>query len=189
VDAGRRNDTWALGHRPLPALDAVLTSDSRSQKLRATNVSIHYWIERSGTPFLVVDNVGLDIRAGEFVCIVGPSGCGKTTFLNAVDGLQPISSGTLELNGKPIVKPGADRAMVFQQASLVPWRTVLGNVVYGLELERLESAAPTLNDFYVAARSYAWPRPFVSRDCELAILAQGSRGARRASVGLLLAAG
>jgi NitT/TauT family transport system ATP-binding protein len=79
--------------------------------------------------------VTLDVGNGEFVAIVGPSGCGKTTFLNAVDGLQPISDGLLTLNGRPISKPGPDRAMVFQQASLLPWRTVLGNVVYGLELQ------------------------------------------------------
>src|SRR5258707_5883815 len=103
-------------------------------KLRAQDVTIHYWIERSATPFCAIDGVPLDIRPGEFVAIVGPSGCGKTTFLNAVDGLQPISGGTLELNGKSIARPGPDRAMVFQQASLLPWRTVLGNVVYGLEL-------------------------------------------------------
>jgi NitT/TauT family transport system ATP-binding protein len=98
-------------------------------------VTIHYWIERSAQPFLAVDRANLDVRPGEFVSIVGPSGCGKTTFLNAVDGLQPISGGTLELNGKPIVRPGPDRAMVFQQSSLLPWRSVLGNVVYGLELQ------------------------------------------------------
>ena len=104
-------------------------------KLRAADVTIHYWIERSARPFLAVDRVSLDIRPGEFVAIVGPSGCGKTTFLNAVDGLLPISGGTLELNGVSIAHPGPDRAMVFQQASLLPWRTVLGNVVYGLELQ------------------------------------------------------
>lgn len=82
-----------------------------------------------------MDRVSLDVRPGEFVAIVGPSGCGKTTFLNAVDGLLPISGGTLELNGARIARPGPDRAMVFQQASLLPWRTVLGNVVYGLELQ------------------------------------------------------
>src|SRR6266446_3377704 len=103
-------------------------------KLRAQDVTIHYWIERSATPFCAVDGASLEVRPGEFVSIVGPSGCGKTTFLNAVDGLQPISGGALELNGKPIQRPGRDRAMVFQQASLLPWRTVLGNVVYGLEL-------------------------------------------------------
>jgi NitT/TauT family transport system ATP-binding protein len=104
-------------------------------KLRAADVTIHYWIERSNRPFLAVDGASLDIRAGEFVSIVGPSGCGKTTFLNAVDGLLPISGGSLQLNGKPITSPGPDRAMVFQQPSLLPWRTVMGNVVYGLEMQ------------------------------------------------------
>ncbi len=106
-----------------------------SEKLQARNVTIHYWLERSGTPFLAVNGVTLDVSPGEFLAIVGPSGCGKTTFLNAVDGLLPISGGSLTLNGIPITKPGRDRAMVFQHASLLPWRTVLGNVVYGLELQ------------------------------------------------------
>jgi len=104
-------------------------------KLLAVDVTIHYWIERSAQPFLAVNGASLEIRPGEFVSIVGPSGCGKTTFLNAVDGLQPISGGRLELNGQPIAKPGPDRAMVFQQPSLLPWRTVMGNVTYGLEMQ------------------------------------------------------
>jgi NitT/TauT family transport system ATP-binding protein len=112
-----------------------LTPSSGNAKLRAVDVTIHYWIERSGESFLAVNGASLEIKPGEFVSIVGASGCGKTTLLNAVDGLLPISGGALELNGKPITRPGPDRAMVFQQASLLPWRTVLGNVVYGLELQ------------------------------------------------------
>ncbi len=111
-----------------------------SSKLQARDVTIHYWLERSNTSFLAVEGVSLDIRPGEFVSIVGTSGCGKTTFLNAVDGLIPISGGSLTLSGRPIAKPGRDRAMVFQQSSLLPWRTVLGNVVYGLELQRISRA-------------------------------------------------
>ncbi len=103
-------------------------------KLRARQVTIYYWLQRAAVPFLAVDDIDLDIRQGEFVAIVGPSGCGKTTFLNAIDGLQAITSGELLLNGNPIRRPGPDRAMVFQQASLLPWRTVLGNVTYGLDL-------------------------------------------------------
>jgi NitT/TauT family transport system ATP-binding protein len=110
-------------------------------KLRAVDVTIHYWIERSGQPFLAVNGASLDVQPGEFVSIVGPSGCGKTTFLNAVDGLLPITGGTLELNGAPITRPGPDRAMVFQQPSLLPWRTVLGNVVYGVEMHGRHSRA------------------------------------------------
>ena len=124
----------AIGNGKLPGDHSGRIFGGPNAKLRATDVSIHYWIERSARPFQAIDGVTLDIRPGEFVAIVGPSGCGKTTFLNAVDGLQPISGGTLELNGKSIARPGPDRAMVFQQASLLPWRTVLGNVVYGLEL-------------------------------------------------------
>jgi NitT/TauT family transport system ATP-binding protein len=108
---------------------------SSNAKLLAVDVTIHYWIERSAQPFLAVIGASLEIRPGEFVAIVGPSGCGKTTFLNAVDGLQPISGGRLELNGQPIARPGPDRAMVFQQPSLLPWRTVMGNVTYGLEMQ------------------------------------------------------
>ena len=106
-------------------------------KLQARDVVIHYRRQRFGDMLLAVDGVSLDIGEGEFVAIVGPSGCGKTTFLNAVDGLLPLTSGTLTLDGRPIVGPGHDRAMVFQQPSLLPWRTVSGNVAYGLEIQRL----------------------------------------------------
>lgn len=80
--------------------------------------------------------VDLEVHDGEFVAIVGPSGCGKTTFLNAVDGLLPIGAGSLTLDGMEITKPGPDRAMVFQQPGLLPWRTVLGNVTFGVEAQR-----------------------------------------------------
>ncbi len=117
--------------RPSPA-----PAGAGAAKLLARDVRIHYWRERSNTPFLAVDGVSLEVRPGEFLAIVGPSGCGKTTFLNAVDGLLKISGGSLTLGGEPIRGPGRDRAMVFQSPSLLPWRTVLGNVVYGLELQR-----------------------------------------------------
>jgi ABC-type methionine transport system ATPase subunit len=122
-----------------PGYQPAVSHPGGGVKLRAIDVTIHYWIERAARPFLAVDGASIEVRSGEFVAIVGPSGCGKTTFLNAVDGLQPISGGELELNGKAIGRPGADRAMVFQQASLLPWRTVMGNVVYGLELQRRTS--------------------------------------------------
>lgn len=103
-------------------------------KLQARDVVIHHRRQRLGDMLLAVDGATLDIDEGEFVAIVGPSGCGKTTFLNAVDGLLPLTSGSLSLDGRPIDRPGHDRALVFQQPSLLPWRTVVGNVLYGLEL-------------------------------------------------------
>ncbi len=106
-----------------------------SVKLVARRVVIEYWLARSRKIFTAVDSVDLEVRDGEFVAIVGPSGCGKTTFLNAVDGLLPIAAGSLALDGKEIRRPGPDRAMVFQQPGLLPWRTVLGNVEFGLEAQ------------------------------------------------------
>ncbi len=101
---------------------------------------IHHRRQRFGDMLLAVDGVSLDVVDGEFVAIVGPSGCGKTTFLNAVDGLLPVTSGTLSLGGKDITAPGRDRAMVFQQPSLLPWRTVSKNIAYGLELQGAKPA-------------------------------------------------
>ena len=86
---------------------------------------------------LAVDGLDLSIHRGEVLCIVGPSGCGKTTFLNAVAGFIPLTDGTLTLGGAEIAGPGPLRAMVFQQPSLLPWRDVLRNVTYGLEMSGL----------------------------------------------------
>lgn len=130
-------------------MDPVLTS-ADGTKLSARGVRIDYWQQRSRRSFCAVDGLNLDVHAGEFVSIVGPSGCGKTTFLNAVDGLIPISDGTLSLGGRPIKGPGHDRAMVFQHPSLLPWRTVLTNVSYGLELQgkvRAKEARERARDF------------------------------------------
>jgi NitT/TauT family transport system ATP-binding protein len=106
-----------------------------SAKLVAADVAVEYWLARSETLFTAVDGVDLEVGDGEFVAIVGPSGCGKTTFLNAVDGLIPIAGGSLSLDGHEITRPGRDRAMVFQQPGLLPWRTVLGNVLFGVEAQ------------------------------------------------------
>ena len=82
-----------------------------------------------------LNNFDIDVEEGEFLSIVGPSGCGKSTFLNALLGLLRIDSGDLLLSGKSISGPGTDRAMVFQEFGLLPWRTVQDNVALGLELK------------------------------------------------------
>jgi NitT/TauT family transport system ATP-binding protein len=104
-------------------------------KLEARRVGIRYRRQRTGDELIAVDGVDLNVTQGEFVSIVGPSGCGKTTLLNAIDGLIPIASGSLLLDDHEITAPGPDRAMVFQQPSLLPWRTVMGNVIYGIEMQ------------------------------------------------------
>ncbi|HXV78496.1 MAG TPA: ABC transporter ATP-binding protein [Candidatus Binatia bacterium] len=86
-------------------------------------------------PVTALQAFDLEVAKGEFLSLVGPSGCGKSTFLNVLLGLLKPDSGKLCLNGKQIDGPGQERAMVFQEFGLLPWRTVLGNVELGLELK------------------------------------------------------
>jgi NitT/TauT family transport system ATP-binding protein len=88
-----------------------------------------------GGEVVALQGVDLTVETGEFVTIVGPSGCGKSTFLNVLLGLIKPDSGDLRVRGKPIAGPGTDRAMVFQEFGLLPWRTVLNNIELGLELK------------------------------------------------------
>jgi NitT/TauT family transport system ATP-binding protein len=102
-------------------------------KLEARGIRLDYVQPRTNTRLTALDGVDLEIMDGEFVSIVGPSGCGKTTFLSVVDGLIAATAGRILVSGKVVTRPGPDRAVVFQDASLLPWRTVRDNVVYGLE--------------------------------------------------------
>jgi NitT/TauT family transport system ATP-binding protein len=81
--------------------------------------------------------VSLTIQPGEFFSIVGPSGCGKSTLLNILAGLEKSDTGLVTLDGKPITKPGPDRAVVFQEAGLMPWLTARQNIEYGLKLKNI----------------------------------------------------
>jgi NitT/TauT family transport system ATP-binding protein len=88
---------------------------------------------RQRTEFTAVDGIDLDVARGEFVVLVGPSGCGKSTLLDLLGGLTTPSDGTILLDGEPVSGPGLDRGIVFQQYALLPWRTALGNIEFGLE--------------------------------------------------------
>ena len=102
--------------------------------LAIDDLRIAYENPRTGELTEAVGGVSFDVAPREFVTIVGLSGCGKSSLLSAVAGLVRASSGTIAVAGKPIDGPGPDRAVVFQRPSLLPWRSVLDNIVYGLEL-------------------------------------------------------
>ncbi len=104
-------------------------------KLQLRRVSLALYNERTDEDLPVLHDVGFEVLEGELVCIVGPSGCGKSTLLNAVDGLIAVTDGAILVDGRAVDGPGPDRAMVFQHDSLFPWRTVLQNVMYGLDLQ------------------------------------------------------
>lgn len=81
-----------------------------------------------------LDHVNLEIKTGEFVCILGPSGCGKSTLLNIIAGLENASEGQIFLNDQEVKGPGPNRAMMFQEAALFPWLRVLDNVEFGMKM-------------------------------------------------------
>ena len=111
-------------------------------KLQIDGLTKRYYVERDGRQVLALSDVSLSVSDGEFVAIVGPSGCGKTTLLNIVAGLLPYDLGTVAIDGSRISGPGVDRAVVFQHSSLLPWRTIAGNVRYGMEMQkRFDDAA------------------------------------------------
>jgi len=91
--------------------------------------------ERDGEKTAAIRNLSLNVIRGQLLCIVGPTGCGKTTLLRIVAGLEKPTSGTILLDGQEISSPSADRGMVFQEFALFPWRTVTGNIEFGLEIK------------------------------------------------------
>ncbi|HLH67437.1 MAG TPA: ABC transporter ATP-binding protein [Solirubrobacteraceae bacterium] len=103
-------------------------------------LEVAYPARRGREPSVVIRDMSFQVDEGEFVTIVGPSGAGKTTLLLAIDGLIEPSGGEVRVKGRRVTGPGPDRAMVFQEFGLLPWRTVLGNVMLGIELGRLDRA-------------------------------------------------
>jgi NitT/TauT family transport system ATP-binding protein len=118
---------------------------------------------RNGRIVEAVRHFDLATGAGEFVALLGPSGCGKSTVLNAVAGFVRPTAGRVVVDGEPVMAPGADRGMVFQQHSLFPWKTVVRNVEFGLKMrgvsrtERNSAARTYLNLVGLVGFENAYP--------------------------------
>jgi len=131
-------------------------------KVVARGVRIEYESPRTFETVRAVDDLEFDVAHGEFVAIVGPSGCGKSSLLNAVAGLVPYS-GELLIDGHPVRAPSRSTSVVFQHASLLPWRNVVRNVSYGLEMhgvgkaEALRRASEMIELVGLVGREQAYP--------------------------------
>lgn len=112
--------------------------------LVATKISLKgvekHFVSARGERQTALSQLDLDIAPGEFVCLVGPSGCGKTTLINLMAGFEKPSSGSVTIDGTSVAAPDPDHIMIFQDYGLYPWRSVLGNVLFGLQARGVSSA-------------------------------------------------
>ncbi len=112
--------------------------------IKIDNVKKIYPVE-NGNDVVALNGVNLEIKRNEFICVVGPSGCGKTTLLNIIAGLEQPTSGEATIHGRPILGPGPDRGVIFQQYALFPWSTVKKNVMYATKFVKHERQAMKFN--------------------------------------------
>jgi NitT/TauT family transport system ATP-binding protein len=144
VPVGRRTGVRGDVFHGKPASSATTSpvfpvSESVVPKVALDGISLSYKTT-SGERLLALDNISLEVRAGEFLCIVGPSGCGKSTLLHLIAGLNPQTSGKVFVDGAPVSGPGTDRILIFQELGLFPWLTVSGNVEFGMKMKNVGKA-------------------------------------------------
>ncbi|MGI1661517.1 ABC transporter ATP-binding protein [Palleronia sp. KMU-117] len=120
-----------------PTHRAREASAKKEPVIVAKGLTVGYKLHRERKLLTALRDITLTVNKGEFVCLLGPSGCGKTTFINAISGLVLPWEGTIEVDGRPVTGPGPDRAMVFQDYALMPWRTVESNVRMPFEMQNL----------------------------------------------------
>ena len=126
---------WKAGSNVVPLRQVA----ANVPKLELQDVSLSYKTE-SGVRLLALDRINLQVRQGEFLCLVGPSGCGKSTLLHLIAGLHEPSSGSVLVDERPVAAPGTDRILIFQEHGLFPWLTVGENVEFGMKMKGVPKA-------------------------------------------------
>ena len=119
-----------------PRADAAPAVALKPSRIEVRDVSLRYFTQAGETQAL--ERISLDVAAGEFVSLIGQSGCGKSTLLSILAGILPPSSGTVHVDGKPVVGPSPRIGYMLQQDYLYEWRTILDNAVLGAEIQRLD---------------------------------------------------
>jgi NitT/TauT family transport system ATP-binding protein len=127
------NQSRANGRAPIVP---IRNFASATAKVLLQEVSLRYKTE-TGAELLALDRIDLNVRQGEFLCIVGPSGCGKSTLLHLIAGLQKPTSGSVLVDQELVSAPGTDRILIFQEHGLFPWLTVGENVEFGMKMKGL----------------------------------------------------
>jgi NitT/TauT family transport system ATP-binding protein len=151
-----------------PEIDAYGALDRNVAPTKPAMIHIaalEKWFKtRSGETVNALTNVDLDIREGEFISVVGPSGCGKTTLLRILAGLEIASSGVIQCDGEQVAGPRPDVGVVFQQATLLPWNTVLTNVLLSphLKNDKSEKTVQRAKDLlaFMGLKDFAQKYPF-----------------------------
>jgi NitT/TauT family transport system ATP-binding protein len=116
-------------------------SDLNSRRVVVSTDKLTREFETANGRVLALSNISCSIRSREFVCVIGPSGCGKSTLIRILAGLEEPSSGDVLVDGEAVRGPGADRGMVFQNYTLFPWLSVKRNVMFGLKMKGVSTAA------------------------------------------------
>ena len=141
-----RRNVAAFGSAQPTGTPTTPATGSRSPDIliEVDDLTVEFPLARQRSSVVALESIDLEIREGEFLSVLGPSGCGKTTLLNTLAGLVSPTGGEVRLRGEPVTAPGPDRAVVFQEYALLPWRTVWENVRFGIEMQpRLRRGADT----------------------------------------------
>jgi NitT/TauT family transport system ATP-binding protein len=131
------NGRWKSG--AAPTITTLRTNDNATPKVWLKGISLQYKAA-NGSRLLALDDISLQVKSGEFLCIVGPSGCGKSTLLHLIAGLHQPTSGTVLVDDHLVDGPGTDRILIFQELGLFPWLTVGENVEFGMKMKGVSSA-------------------------------------------------